>query len=303
MKLKTFLAFAAIYVIWGSTYLAILIGIKDIPPFLMSAIRFLTAGVLLFAWCNFKKLPKASFSDWKKNSIYGILLLFGGTVSVTWSEQYIPSSVAAIIVAAVPLWFVLLDKRQWRFYFSNKPIIAGLVIGLLGVIILTVLGKESRSGNFDLKYQVAGILVIVGGGIAWAIGSLYAKYYPSGTSLLTAATIQLFSAGTVCFVVSVLSGESRNFSFENVSLQAWMGLSYLIIMGSLVAYLSYLYLLARKPPVLVGTYVYVNPIVAILLGAAVAGEQVTLAKAIAIILILCGVILVNLRRYKPIENK
>ncbi len=303
MNWRIVLAFAAIYIIWGSTYLAILIGIKDIPPFLMSSIRFLTAGLLLYGWCIYKKERRASPKDWKKNSLCGVLLLFGGTVSVTWSEQYIPSSVAAIIVAAVPLWFVMLDKKHWNFYFSSKFIIAGLAIGFIGVLVLTGFDKHSITGSLDMKYQLMGILVIVGGGIAWAIGSLYSKYYPSGTSLLMSATIQLIAAGVLCFVVSLFSGEWKEFSFGQVSLQAWMGLLYLIIMGSLVAYLSYLYLLAKKPPALVSSYVYVNPVVAILLGAAVAGEQITLVKTLAIFLILSGVILVNLPRYKKAKNK
>src|SRR5437762_7352712 len=234
-RLSIFFAFAAIYIIWGSTYLAILIGLIVLPPFLMSAIRFLVAGLLLYGWCVFKGKQQPDISSLQKNTLYGIFMLVGGTVSVTWAEQYLPSSLAAIIVSSLPFWFVVLDKKQWQFYFSNKFIIAGLILGFAGVALFVGFGSTGYSSNLGTGNQLTGILVILTGGLAWTIGSLYSKYYPAKTSLLINAAIQLLSAGVFCMVVSLLAGEWRNFSFAAIKTSSWLAVLYLIIMGSLIA--------------------------------------------------------------------
>src|SRR5260370_810773 len=135
-KWKVLPAFAALYIVWGSTYLAILVGLESMSPLVMSCMRFFIAGSLLFACCMYKKEPLPSLQAIGRNTLYGILMLFGGTVSVTWAEQYLPSSLAAIIVTSLPFWFVLLDRKQWAFYFSNIMIISGLLLGFAGVALL-----------------------------------------------------------------------------------------------------------------------------------------------------------------------
>src|SRR5688572_8047940 len=146
---KVILAFAAIYVIWGSTYLAILWVIRDIPPLLMSGIRFIAAGVILFGLCLWKGETLPDYSSFVKNSVCGILMLFGGTGAVAWSEQYIPSGLAAVIVTTVPFWFILLDRKKWSFYFSNKLIIPGLLFGFTGVVLLAGFDSHLSTGNAD----------------------------------------------------------------------------------------------------------------------------------------------------------
>lgn len=291
------LAFAAIYIIWGSTYLAILVAIKDIPPFMMSAVRFLTAGLLLLGWCVAKKEPKPTLQAIGKNTICGILMLFGGTVSVTWAEQYLSSGLAAIIVTSLPFWFVLLDKKQWSYYFSNKMIIAGLLIGFAGVAILVSFGKETNGITGGTGKQLTAILSIIAGGIAWTIGSLYSKYRPASNSLLMNGSIQLLATGVFTGIVSIAVGEHQDMVWTQVSVDSWLALLYLITMGSIVAYLSYLYLLKIRPAAQVSTYVYVNPIVALLLGALVASEPITWLQVIALAVILSGVFLVNMPKY------
>src|SRR5215212_4688381 len=167
-------AFAAVYLIWGSTYLAILIAVKDIPPFLMAGIRFFIAGLILFIWCRLQGEHTPSFHSLKRISFAGILMLFCGTTSLIWVEQYISSGIAAIIVATVPLWFVVLDKRQWKFYFSQKLIIIGLLVGFSGVLML-FLGKGEASLTAD-KMKMISFIVLLVGSMIWVIGSLYAKY-------------------------------------------------------------------------------------------------------------------------------
>ena len=297
------LAFAAIYIIWGSTYLAILFAIAGIPPFLMSGLRFLAAGLVLYFWRTWKREQQPDFNSFGRNAICGILLLAGGTVSVTWAEQYLSSSLAAIIVTAVPFWFIVLDKRQWSFYFSNKIMIAGLLIGFLGVSLLVGFNKTEHSAIQSSEKQWLGALVIIAGSIAWTSGSLFSKYKPARSSMLMSASIQLLAAGFFCMMVSIFSGEARNFSFVSVSLSAWLGFLYLMVMGSLVAYLSYLWLLKIRPIAIISTYVYVNPVVALLLGALIAGEKITILQVSALVVILIGVLFVNKARFNTRSKK
>jgi len=290
------LAFTAVYVVWGSTYLAIQIGLNDLPPFMLSGLRFLIAGLVLQCWCSWKgeSLPDKK-SIWR-SSLAGVLMLVGGVVSVAWAEQFMSSSLAAIIVTLLPFWFIILDKKQWSFYFSNKSIIAGLILGFAGVCILFGFGNLSLSANHS--NQVEGILVIFCGGIAWTAGSLYAKYKPVKAPLLVNGSIQLLAAGAFCLLISWAIGEWNHFSFSATNASSWMALLYLIIMGSLVAYLSYLYLLKKRPAAQVNTYVYINPVIAILLGAVLANESITLIKIIGLTIILVGVLLVNMPKYR-----
>jgi drug/metabolite transporter (DMT)-like permease len=302
-KLKIFFAFAAIYIIWGSTYLALLIGVQSMPPFVLSALRFTLAGIMLYVYCMCKGEPKPNFTSLQKNALCGILMLFGGAGSVAWAEQYLPSSLAAIIVTTLPFWFVLLDKKQWSFYFSNKLIIAGLLIGFIGVTVLVGFDKSQHlfSGNSSMKTY--GTVALIAGGISWTIGSLYSKYKPAKNSVHMNAAIQLLMAGLFTFLISFLSGELNAYSFTNTKKEAWSALLYLIIMGSVIAYLSYLWLLKVRPAAQVSTYVYVNPVVAVLLGAIIVNERITWMQITGLAIILSGVLMVNIARYKGITQK
>jgi len=287
------LAFAALYLVWGSTYLAILYAIKDIPPLLMSGFRFLIAGLLLLSWCLIKKYKLPDFRSFFKNAVCGMLMLFGGTAGVAWSEQYISSSLAAIVVTSLPFWFIAFDRKQWSFYFSNKMIITGLLLGFAGVMLL--LGT-SHSANTNK--EMIGIIVLLLGGIAWVFGSMFSKYKPAATPPLMNGTIQLLTSGFVSMMWSIFSGESKNFSFPQVHTAAWLGFFYLVVFGSLIAYLSYLWLLKEKPAAQVSSYVYVNPVVAVILGAVIAGETISNMQVLALAVILIGVLMINLPKYK-----
>ena len=295
---KIILAFAAIYIIWGSTYLAILFVIADIPPLFMSGIRFLAAGIILYGWCLWKREKLPGYSSFIKNSVCGILMLFGGMGAVAWSEQYIPSGLAAVIVTTVPFWFVLLDKKKWPFYFSNKLILPGLLLGFAGVLLLVGFDTHLFPANADNSKTVLGISVIIAGGVAWTAGSLFSKYKPTGNSVLMNAAVQLVVAGFFSFIISVFSGETLDFNLAAVKTNAWLALIYLIIPGSLIAYLCYLWLLNVRPAAQVSSYVYVNPLVAVLLGPIFVGEKITSVQILSLIIILSGVLLVNMPKYK-----
>ena len=303
LKWKVILAFAVIYLVWGTTYLAILFAIKDIPPFLMSGMRFLLAGVILYLFCVLKKDRQPGPISILRNMVCGILMLIGGTVSVTWADQYFPSSTAAIIVTAVPFWFILLDSKQWKFYFSDRILITGLIIGFAGVVLLMNFANDVSSIATSPGKRIAGIFVIMAGGIAWTGGSLISKYTPTGDSLLMNTAIQLLTAGFSCLCISVFSGEAKHFSFSMVHVNAWMGFAYLATFGSILAYMCYLWLLKLRPGAQVSSYVYVNPVVAIILGAIIGKESITLLHIISLAIILFGVLLINLPKYRAERKK
>lgn len=287
-------AFAAIYIVWGSTYIAILFAIKNIPVFMMSGIRFFTAGLILITWCRLQGQPVPKLNSITQISFSGILMLFFGTGAVAWVEQYIPSSLAAIIVATVPLWLVLIDKRQWSFHFSSKWFIIGLVIGFAGVLLLFA-DRNTFSFSGD-KMKLVSFFVMIAGSVSWAIGSLFLKYKKiDGTPAMKAA-IQMIAAGILFIIVSAVTREEVVWS--NIPLSSILGLIYLIVMGSLLGYMAYIWLLTVRPPALVGTYAYVNPVVALLLGWLIVDEQITRHQVIALVVILIGVLLVNFPKEK-----
>ena len=289
-------AFAALYIIWGSTYLGIKYAIETIPPFFMAAVRFSIAGLLMLLWCVIKKEKVPSLKSIGIISFAGFLMLFIGNAAVVWSEQYLPSGLVAILVATVPLWFVILDKRQWHFHFSNKLIILGLIIGFAGVMMLFA-GKGSI-GITGSRTKIISFFVLIFGSISWAIGSLYSKYKKTDGSTVVKAAIQMLVAGLSAFVAGFISNEQKGFVLSQVSLTSLLAVIYLITLGSLVAYMAYIWLLSVRPPSLVGTYAYVNPVVAVFLGWLLAGEAITTQQIIALSIILVGVLLVNFPREK-----
>jgi len=300
---KVIAAFSVIYFIWGTTYLAILFAIRDIPPLLMSAMRFILAGVVLYIFCLGKNEGHPDYTSFLKISFRGILMLVGGTVSVAWAEQYLPSSTTAIIVTSVPFWFILLDKKQWSNYFSNKILILGLIIGFVGVALLT---NFNHTGTPDVAHagkRTTAILVLLGGGIAWTSGSLISKYKPTGQSLLMTTAIQLIVSGFFCLFVSIFTGESDHFYFPQVGQSAWLGFLYLAMFGSILTYICYLWLLKARPAAQVSSYVYVNPVVAILIGALIGKESITWLHILSLAVIIFGVLLINLPKYKIMRPK
>jgi len=290
-------AFAAIYLIWGSTYLAILFGLKTMPPFLMSGIRFSVAGAILILW-RLSSGERAAARPTLLNAFAGVLMLFGGTGVVVWSELHLTSGMAAIVVASMPFWFVLLDYRQWSYNFSQKLVLGGIAIGFIGV--LSLFGADS--GHFSEK-TIFAMLVLLAGCISWAGGSLFLKYNANTQSSMMNAGIQMLAAGIFSIFFGWATGETRGFSFAAVSVESWLGLAYLISFGSLVGYLSYVWLLSVRPVVQVGTYAYVNPVVAVTLGWLFANEPFSGRQLAALAVILAGVLLINLPKYRSLQLK
>jgi drug/metabolite transporter (DMT)-like permease len=294
-------AFAAIYLIWGSTYLGILLAIKTIPPFFMASARFLVAGIILLGWSFWKGEKIPSLRSTGMIAFSGILLLFIGNGAVTWVEQYLPSALAAIIVATVPLWFVLLDKRQWHFYFSNKQIILGLIIGFAGVVLL--FAGKTATDLFSDRMKFISLLVLMGGTIAWTAGSLFSKYRKMEGSTTMKVAIQMITAGIAFFIAALVAKEQKHMIIEQVNWTSIAALLYLIIFGSLIGYMAYMWLLSVRPASLVGTYAYVNPVVAVFLGWIVAGETISTQQVIGLSVIIIGLVIVNVSKEKKTEIK
>lgn len=232
------------------------------------------------------------------NSVGGILMLVGGSGSVLWSQQYLGSGLAAILVASLPIWFVLLDRKQWPYYFGDKRVIMGVILGFIGILFL--FGAGVRNGLQAEKgwMQVIGIGVILLGCIAWTIGSLYVKYKAVQVDVATSAGIQLFSAGLFSLFPSFLTGEWNGFEWSQVSTGGWLSLLYLTIPGSVIAFMSYIYLLSVRPAAQAGTYAYVNPVIAVLLGVIFAHETVSGWQVLGLITILLSVLMINWSNYK-----
>lgn len=284
-------AFAIVYVIWGSTFLAILFAIQTLPPFLMASARFLVAGSLLYAWSRFVNGAAApSSANWRATAIVGALLLLGGNGLLVWSEQRLPSGVAALLVGTVPCFMVLID---WLRPGGSRPtglVVAGLLLGLLGLAWLVGPDRLLGGGRADL----IGAIVVVLGSFSWALGSVYSRHAATPPSPFLSTAMQMLSGGAALLVLSVSLGEPWAFDASAVSLRSVLGLLYLIVLGSIVAFSAYIWLLRVSTPTRVSTYAYVNPVIAVILGWALAGEALTTRMLIAAAVIVSGVALITL---------
>jgi drug/metabolite transporter (DMT)-like permease len=297
-KSRTILAFAAIYIVWGSSFYGVLIALKSFPPFLLSTLRFLIAGTSLLLFCVIKKEPLPDAKDLKKNMLCGLVVFMGGVVTVAWAQQFIASSFASIIITT-PFWFVILDKKQWHFYFSDKWIITGLIMGLIGVILL-MSNKAGRGGIGDERTQLLSVLMIIIGSFLWVSGSLYLKYQPLKTSTFVNTCIQLLTAGLFCLIISLIRQEPQNLVINSIKTESVLAIFYLSIVSSLITFMAYIWLIKIKPPAIVSTYSYVNPVVAVLLGWGFAGESISFLQIFALFVILLGVLFVNIQKYKTL---
>ncbi len=286
------LAFAAVYLIWGSTYLGIAVAIRSIPPMIMGGTRFLAAGLILFVWCYLVRKDRPRLTDWKQDGIIGALMIFGGNGAVVWVEQYLPSGLVAVAVASIPIWLAVLDRASWKVTFSRIMPVTGLVIGFMGVIFLFTSGQRITLNNSPLAMFSIPVLIL--GNICWATGTLYSKRIVSSTSVFQRVSIQMITGGLIYALAGFCTGEWRELTVDQISFPSVLALLYLIIFGSLVAYLAYIWLLTVRPAAQVGTYAYVNPAVAVFLGFLFNDEQFSAGMAGALVLILSGVVLINL---------
>lgn len=289
------LAFIAIYFVWGTTYLANLYALKAIPPFTISALRYLLAGSILAILAYARRQPIPHRIEVRDLSISGILMLVGGSGLVVVAEQYISSGSAAVIVATEPLWFILLDYPRWRLYWGNKKVMAGLLLGFLGMILFTLFSPESTSPANRSEHLLLGTVIVLAASVLWVVGTLFAaRRIGPGRYTLWHPTVQLVAAGFFAGLLAWVNGEWAGFDWQAVGLAAWGGLGFLVLFGSLIAYLAFGWLVTVQPPALVSTHTYVNPLVAVLMGWLVAGEPITIAQLVGLVVVLIGVVLTQL---------
>jgi drug/metabolite transporter (DMT)-like permease len=279
------LAFAAVYVIWGSTYLAIRFAIETLPPFLMAATRFLVAGVLLYTASRQRAGERPTSRQWLGATAVGGLMLFGGNGGVVWAEQWVPSGLAALIIATVPLWMVILEWIGSGYRRPTRMTAGGLILGFAGVAVLV--GGDGGAQAARVPWVPAAVLLLASG--SWAAGSLYSRNAPLPRSPLLATAMQMIGGGAVLLLAGLASGEAGRIALREVSLRSALGLAYLIVFGSIVAFTAYIWLLRVSTPARVSTYAYVNPVVAVLLGWALAGEALTPRVGTATALIVVAV--------------
>ena len=287
-RLNLLSAFAAVYLIWGSTYLAIRFAIGSMPPFLMAAVRFLVAGSILYLWARRRGHPPPRAVEWRSAAVVGGLLLFCGNGAVVWAELRIDSGLAALLVATVPLWVVAIDAFRPGGSRPRWTVWAGVAGGLAGLALLIGPAELAGAERADL----GGILAVLFGSLAWSIGSLYSRNAPLPRSPRLGTGMEMLAGGVLLAGLSLALGEPATFDFAAVTAASWLALAYLVVFGALVAFSAYIWLLRVAPASKVSTYAYVNPVVALFLGWLLAGEELNARTLIAAGVILASVFLI-----------
>lgn len=297
---RVILGFAILYIVWGSTYYFIKVALTGFPPFLIGGIRFVSAGVMVLAWCKMRGDKLMIGGGIGPAAISGILLLGMGNGAVVLSEQHLPSSLVAIFYTSQPLSFLLLDKPEWRTNMSNKLTVIGLGMGMLGVFLL--FGKQLMPLFSDVRpdLPLAPMLTVMCGTLAFSVGSIFTKYYPARGGAQVKVGWQMFIAGIAFIIASAVTGEFTVVDWGGVPLQAWLAVAYLSVFGSIIAYTTFIWLITVRPMVQVSTYAYVNPIVAVLLGVMFGNEYITPLQLAGLGVILAGVFLVNSSKWQRI---
>jgi len=300
MKTKIWIALLALYIVWGSTYLAIRFAVETLPASLQGSFRFLISGVILVIWRRAAGDAMPTLSQWRSTAIVGTFLLLGGNGLVSLAEKTVPSGIAALIVATAPFWLVLFEAFRTGGTKPTWASILGLIIGFVGVFIL--IGPAEFTGA-QHEFDTFGVILLLVASILWSIGSIYAKGADMPKSTLMSTGMQMLAGSISLFIVSVGTGELNGFSLGEVSMRSWWGLLYLISFGSLVGFVSYGWLLHNAPVSLMSTYAYVNPVVAVFLGWFLANEALSARIAVATAIIIGSVILINYTRQVKVKTE
>jgi drug/metabolite transporter (DMT)-like permease len=288
-------AFASIYVIWGSTYLAIRYAVETIPPFLMGGVRFLISGGMLYLWARYRGAARPTRIHWRNAIIAGGFLLLGGNGAVVWAEQFVPSGLTALLVSILPFWLVIIEWVRPPRKRPSGAVSIGLLLGFVGIIVLV--GPSSVGGHGNVA--PLGALVLILGSLSWAIGSFWSRDAELPESGLLTTGMEMLGGGVLLLIVGALTGELADFDVHAISRASAIGLLYLITFGSLLGFTSYIWLLDKVSPARLGTYAYVNPIVAVLLGWAIAGERLSIRSGVAAAIVICAVALITTARSTP----
>jgi drug/metabolite transporter (DMT)-like permease len=288
-RVRVFFAFAAVYVLWGSTYLFIRFAVESIPPFYMGATRLLFAGILLYGFARFRGAAAPTMSELTAGLLSGVLMLGIGNGSVVWAVQVVPSGIVALIISGVPLWIVIADWVRPNGVRPRASVLAGVGIGLVGIAVLIGPRIFVGAGNVN----PVGAVVLLLGSMSWAMGSLLTRHQPRPRSALVSIAIQMTVAGLAFTAATIATGELARVALTTVSARAIWSWLYLVVFGSLIGYTAYVYLLGKVSPAKAATYAYVNPVIAVVLGWAFAGEALSARTGVAAAITLAGVAIIT----------
>ena len=286
------LAFATIYLVWGSTYLAMRVGVETMPPFAMAALRFITAGSLFLAFLRLRGHVWPTSRQWRDAFVSGFFLLLGGNGLVTWAEQTIPSSIAALLIGSGPAFIVL---TEWAWPGGRRPspvTLAAMLLGFAGVAWLAAPWEQSGPSRLD----PAGVAAILTACFSWGIGTIYTRHVREPAAPFTAAAAQMLAGGLLLALAAWLHGDLAAWSFDAISARSWAALAYLVFVGALAGYTAFVWLVKHSTPARTATYAYVNPVVAVFLGWLLLDEPVTTRTLAASAIIIGAVAMITLHR-------
>ncbi|HEV2401595.1 MAG TPA: EamA family transporter [Candidatus Sulfotelmatobacter sp.] len=289
---KVFAAFAVIYLVWGSTFLAIRVGVREVPPFLLAGMRFVLAGVVLYGWMRMKGTPSPTLREWGAASALAVPIFVLDYGLVFWSERRVPSGVTALMMATIPVFMTLSEIVSMKTQRLTARLVLALSIGILGVGVLV-----SHNASFgDAPIDAVGAAALMVASVSWSIGSAVTRKLPLPANKAMSSGAQMLVGGVMLTSIALLSGEFRGFRMLEVSAGAWMALVYLIFAGSILAFTAYVWLIHHESPTKVGTYAYVNPVVAVILGYFFLKEEVGLRTICGTVLVLVSVVVITTAR-------
>ena len=286
---KILLAFAIIYLVWGSTFFAIRVGVHDVPPFLLAALRFVPAGVLVYGWARGRGIPPPTAAEWRGAGILAVLIFVMDYGGVFWAERRVPSGVAAVMLATIPAFMALSEIVIVKTQRLTARLVIALLLGIGGVGVLV--GHSAALG--DAAIDATGACVLLLASLSWSIASALSRKLPSPSAKVMSSAAQMCAGGVLLMIIAALLGEFREFHPQAVSVKAWFALAYLIVAGSIVAYTAYVWLLHHESATKVGTYAYVNPIVAVLVGYFLGGEPIGVRTIAGTALVLVSVVIIT----------
>jgi len=290
MKTRAWVALVAVYIVWGSTYLAIRFAVETIPPFLTAGIRFLVAGSILYIWQRINGVPAPKRVEWRSATVIGLLLLLGGNGLLNWAETRIPSGIASLFIATVPLWMVVIDAIRPHGVRAKAIVWVGVLVGFAGTALLAN-PWQTHAGSPPLDLLGVGVLIFAA--LSWSIGSLYSRNAPLPKAPLIGTAMEMLAGSAGLFILSGVVGEWGQIHLASISMRSLGGLVYLIVFGSGIGFVAYTWLLRNAPTPLVSTYAYVNPVVAILLGSFIGHEPLETTEIISAMIIIGGVVLIT----------
>ena len=286
---KVLLAFAIIYFVWGSTFLAIRVGVREVPPFLLAGMRFLVAGMVLYAWMRLKGTPTPAFREWGSASLLAVLIFVFDYGLLFWAEKRVPSGIAAVMMATIPVFMALSEILILRTQRLTMRLALALLVGIAGVAVLV-----SRSLSFgEAPIETTGAIALVFAAISWSVASALTRKLPLPTAKTMSSGAQMLAGGVLLTMTAAALGEFREFHIQSVTPIAWLSLLYLIIAGSIIAFTAYVWLIHHESPTKVGTYAYVNPLVAVLIGYFLGGEAIGPRTILGTVFVLVSVIVIT----------